>query len=92
MPKRKRRSPAARNPEVLDVQMAAAMLTVSPDTVYDLLKTGHLPGRKVGRKWLTTKSALLRWIEGSTREDALARAIERGDKNAHFQAMKINWA
>jgi PAS domain S-box-containing protein/excisionase family DNA binding protein len=43
--------------------MTAELLTVSPDTVYDLLKTGELPGRKVGRKWLTTRRAILRWME-----------------------------
>jgi len=43
--------------------MTAALLTVSPDTVYDLLKAGELPGRKVGRKWLTTRRAILRWME-----------------------------
>ena len=40
-------------------------LTVSPDTVYDVFKRGELPGRKVGRKWITTRNAVLRWIESS---------------------------
>jgi excisionase family DNA binding protein len=39
-----------RTSEVLDVRMAAELLTVSPDTVYDFFKRGELPGRKVGRK------------------------------------------
>jgi excisionase family DNA binding protein len=30
--------------------MTAELLTVSPDTVYDLFKRGELPDRKVGRK------------------------------------------
>src|SRR5688500_6491600 len=56
-------SPAPQAAEILDVHMTAELLTVSPDTIYDLLKTGELPGRKVGRKWLTTRSAVLRWME-----------------------------
>ena len=40
----------ARVPEILDVGMAAAFLTVSRDTVYHLFQSGQLPGRKVGRK------------------------------------------
>lgn len=56
-------SPAPQAAEILDVHMMAELLTVSPDTIYDLLKTGELPGRKVGRKWLTTRSAILRWME-----------------------------
>jgi excisionase family DNA binding protein len=57
--------------EVLDVHMTAEFLTVSYDTVYDFFKQGELPGRKVGRKWLTTRSAVLRWIESSSEHDNL---------------------
>ena len=38
-------SPAPQTAEILDVHMTAALLTVSPDTVYTLFKTGELPGR-----------------------------------------------
>jgi len=76
-----------RIPEVLDVRGAAALLTVSTDTVYDLFSTGQLPGRKVGRKWITTKAAVLRWIESSSADDSLARAIERGDREAITEAL-----
>ena len=69
-------------PDVLDVRGAAALLTVSADTVYDLFAKGELPGRKVGRKWLTTKAAVLRWIETSATDDTLARAIQGGDTDA----------
>src|ERR1700724_1225270 len=88
-PKQKRRSsnPPPRPTEVLDVQGAAALLTVSADTVYDLFAKGELPGRKVGRKWITTKAAVLRWIENTSGDDSLARAVERGDMGALTRAM-----
>jgi excisionase family DNA binding protein len=88
-PKRKRANPIAipRSPDVLDVQGAAALLTVSADTVYDLFAKGELPGRKVGRKWITTKAAVLRWIENTSGDDTLARAIQGGDMNALTRAM-----
>ncbi len=35
-----------RTSEALDVRMAAELLTVSPDTVYDLFKRGEFPDRK----------------------------------------------
>ena len=79
--------PPLRSPEVLDVQGAAALLTVSADTVYDLFAKGELPGRKVGRKWITTKAAVLRWIESTSGDDSLARAIESGDMDALTRAM-----
>ena len=67
--------------------MTAAMLTVSPDTVYDLFASGELPARKVGRKWITTKAAILRWIESTSTDDSLARAIKRGDRDVLAEAL-----
>jgi excisionase family DNA binding protein len=86
--KRRTRLTPTRTSEVLDVKMAAELLTVSADTVYDLFKRGELPGRKVGRKWLTTRNALLRWIESSSENNTFARAIERGDRHAITTALK----
>ncbi len=77
----------ARVPDILDVGMTAAFLTVSRDTVYRLFQTGELPGRKVGRKWVTTKAAVVRWLEHSSADDSLARAVGRGDRNALAKAI-----
>jgi excisionase family DNA binding protein len=68
--------------------MTAELLIVSPDTVYDLFKKGELPGRKIGRKWLTARSAVLLWIESTSQEDTLARAIEQDDAKALADALK----
>jgi len=91
--------PTGRFPEVLDVHLTAQFLTVSADTVYDLLQRGDLPGRKVGRKWLTTKTAVLKWLEQSTtprtraaQETALARAIAHGDTAALVDAVQTGKA
>jgi hypothetical protein len=35
-------------PDVLDVNGIAGLLGISADTIYDLLKSGELPDRKVG--------------------------------------------
>src|ERR1700731_893792 len=86
-PKRRSSNPPPRPTEVLDVQGAAALLTVSADTVYDLFAKGELPGRKVGRKWITTKAAVLRWIENTSTDDSLARAVESGAMAALTRGM-----
>ena len=76
-----------RLPEVLDVQMTASLLMVSRDTVYDLFASGELPGRKVGRKWITTKAGVLRWIENTSTDETLARAIKQGRGQALSDAL-----
>jgi hypothetical protein len=42
--------PRCRASEILEVQMTAEILIVSPDTVYEPFNKGELPGRKVGHK------------------------------------------
>jgi excisionase family DNA binding protein len=90
---------AGRWPDVLDVHLTAQLLTVSADTVYDLLQRGDLPGRKVGRTWLTTKTAVLQWLEQSAPprptaapETVLARAIAHGDTAALVEAVRTGKA
>jgi len=100
MPTPSRPPPAAgRWPDVLEVHLTAQLLTVSADTVYDLLQRGDLPGRKVGRKWLTTKTAVLKWLEQSAtprsttaQESALAHAIAQGDTAALVDAVRTGHA
>lgn len=94
MPAGSRPRVTARFPEVLNVHRTAQFLTVSSDTVYDLFQRGDLPGRKVGRKWLTTKTAVLKWLEHSTtprttaaQDAALAHAIAHGDTAALVEAV-----
>jgi excisionase family DNA binding protein len=77
-----RRKAATRKPDILDVHGIAALLTVSTDTVYELLQSGELPGRKVGRKWLTTRNAVMRWVEQSMETETAHRAARAGDKAA----------
>jgi excisionase family DNA binding protein len=86
--KHRSRNNGASRPDVLDVNGIAALLTVSADTVYDLLKSGELPGRKVGRKWLTTRSAVMRWIEQSLEAETAQRALDTGDKAALTKALQ----
>jgi excisionase family DNA binding protein len=83
---RPRTRPGIRFPEVLDVHLTAQCLTVSADTVSDLFQRGDLPGWKVGRPWLITTAAVLRWLEASTTQStaaaqdaALAHATANGD-------------
>lgn len=82
----------AKAPDVLDVQMTAELLMVSTDTVYSLFKRGDLPGRKVGRKLLTTRAAVLRLIESSSENDSVARAIEGDDRKALSRALNTGKA
>lgn len=86
-PAHSRRKSGTPKPDILDVRGVAALLTVSTDTVYELLQSGQLPGRKVGRKWLTTRNAVMRWVEQSMVTETAHRASWAGD-NAALRAIE----
>lgn len=46
-------------PDLLTVEDLAPRLKVTPGAVRRLLRTGVLPGRKVGRRWIVERRGLL---------------------------------
>jgi excisionase family DNA binding protein len=53
--------PPAKN-QVLNAAGAAALLDVSSRLVLRLARAGVLPGRKVGKEWRFTSTAILQWL------------------------------
>lgn len=49
-------------PEILDVLDAAAFLRVSPATVRVALASKKLPGKRVGKEWRLSQTALIAWL------------------------------
>jgi len=54
--------------EVLNAEEAAELLGVSPWTVREEARAGKLPGRKVGREWRFSRTALLDYLRGTLQE------------------------
>ena len=46
----------------LSLEEVAAWLSVTPKTVYRLLKKGRIPGFKVGGQWRFNEEMIKRWI------------------------------
>ncbi len=57
-----------RNKEVLNVEEAALLLSLSPWTVRVLAKAGKLPGRKLGKEWRFSRQALLEYLRSGQGE------------------------
>ena len=51
--------------DVLSLEEAAALLRVEPDDVRELAEAGDLPGRKLGRQWRFSRTALLTWLRAN---------------------------
>lgn len=66
--------------EVLTLEEAAAFLKVSETLVYQLARSGSLPGRKVGREWRFLRSALLEWLKVPAKEGGVKEGVVRLDK------------
>jgi excisionase family DNA binding protein len=53
---------AARKDAVLDVDSVAALLDVGRNAVYEACARREIPHRRVGKRILFSRSALLRWL------------------------------
>jgi excisionase family DNA binding protein len=51
--------------DVLTTAQLADLLQVDEKAVRDLARRGELPGRKIGRDWRFSRSAVLAWLSGS---------------------------
>ena len=69
--------------DILDVQGAAALLGVSPRTIYKLVADGELPGAKVGKEWRFARKRLIDWVADGGRgngQDESLEALLRSNK------------
>ena len=64
------REAAAPDGEVLTAREAAAFLGVSPWTLYAAANRGDVPHRRIGRRMLFSRRALLLWLEGASSRSA----------------------
>ncbi len=48
--------------EYLEVEDVAEVLHMHPETVREMLREKKIPGRKIGRKWLTSRKQLDEFI------------------------------
>jgi excisionase family DNA binding protein len=52
-------------PETLSAKQAAALLQVDKKTVYRYAERGQLPHRRLGRRFIFSRTALLTWLQSS---------------------------
>jgi excisionase family DNA binding protein len=64
-------------PEVLDVEALAYWLRCSPSSARAHLRAGRIRGRRIGRRWLISREAVLRAL-ASEREQAPMRVVGGG--------------
>lgn len=56
-------------PHYLTAEMIAAELGVHIQTVQRYFREGGLPGRKLGKQWTTTRTALDTWVAAGNQPD-----------------------
>ena len=53
---------AREGPEIMNVQEAADFLRVSPITVRAMLAEQLMPGKRMGKEWRLSRTALIQWL------------------------------
>lgn len=56
--------------DILTLEELAAYLKVSETTAYTLVRSGHIPGRKVGREWRFLRESVVQWLKQASTEQA----------------------
>ena len=54
--------PLREGPEIMNVQEAAEFLRVSPITVRAMLADQRMPGKRIGKEWRLSRTALIQWL------------------------------
>lgn len=55
-----------KNKAVFNLREAAVYLGISVPTLAALLRSGEIPCRRAGQRWLISKSALDNWLNANT--------------------------
>jgi excisionase family DNA binding protein len=55
--------------KILTVPQAAEQLQVSERTVYEWLRNGKIPGRKIGKVWRLSEDAIVEFLRGEVAEN-----------------------
>ena len=50
--------------EVLNVDQVAELLGLGRNTVYDAANRGEIPHRRVGRRLIFSRTAVMEWLQG----------------------------
>jgi hypothetical protein len=67
-------------PDVATVEDLVPVFRLSPSAVRAHLRAGTIPGRKIGRRWLVPRPALLRWLADEGRRATRLRLVTEGEE------------
>lgn len=56
--------------EIYTVAHVARMLSINVGTVYQLLRDGAIPGKRLGRRWVIPRRRFHEWLDGLEQERA----------------------
>ena len=52
------------SPDVLTVDDVADLLGIGRNTVYDAANRGQIPHRRIGRRLIFSRTAVMEWLQG----------------------------
>jgi excisionase family DNA binding protein len=74
--------------EILNLDEAAEMFNVSVKTFIKLLREEKVPGRKIGREWRFSRSALVNWLSSG---DSQAYSSSETETRDFFNSVASEW-
>jgi excisionase family DNA binding protein len=75
--------------KILTVEQAAERLQVTPRTVYEWLRSGKIPGRKLGKVWRMSEEAILEFLGGTPRQALDVSTQQDGESPEKTQVRRV---
>lgn len=77
--------------DILSVSDVADILKLPQEEVAELFQEGHIPGRRLGRAWFTTRRQLIAYIEGAHPEPGLSQTTSYAPPQTIDPNIFHNW-
>lgn len=55
--------------EIINLEELAALLRITETTAYQLVRSGEIPGRKVGREWRFLREQVFEWLKHGGKDE-----------------------
>jgi excisionase family DNA binding protein len=76
--------------DMVQLKEAQRILNINRNMIYDLIKSGTLPAKKVGNEWQIIRKHLVIWLEKQNQE-ASTECAPRLATNSGTQAYYDDW-
>ena len=75
--------------DILNVLETSVLLKTSPRVILNMARRGTIPGRKIGREWKFSRSAIEKWLESGATRNLFEKNSQQVLKPVDFSTKRV---